>query len=120
MRYEAAKNGWLTTFPEFNQNFTQVKNKQLNFTAQLEPFPDLKIYLTGERMYSFNYSEQYDVSGGQYNSRSPYDFGNFNISTILIKTAFSQSDINVSEAFDDFRTNRLIVADRLAEKYYGS
>jgi cell surface protein SprA len=120
VRYEAAKNGWLTTFPEFNQNFTQVKNKQLNFTAQLEPFPDLKIDLTGERMFSFNYSEQYDVSGGQYNSRSPYDFGNFNISTILIKTAFSQSDINGSPAFDDFRTNRLIVADRLAEKYYGT
>jgi cell surface protein SprA len=120
VRYEAAKNGWLTSFPEFNQNFTQVKNKQLNFTAQLEPFPDFKIDLMGERTYAFNFSEQYDVAGGQYNARSPYDFGNFNISTILIKTAFSQSDINVSEAFDAFRTNRLVVADRLAEKYYGT
>lgn len=120
VRYEAAKNGWLTSFPEFNQNFTQVKNKQLNFTAQLEPFPDFKIDLMGERTYAFNFSEQYDVVGGQYNARSPYDFGNFNISTILIKTAFSQSDINVSEAFDAFRTNRLVVADRLAEKYYGT
>ena len=120
VRYEAAKNGWLTSFPEFNQNFTQVKNQQLNFTAQLEPFPDLKIDVMGERTYAFNFSEQYDVTAGQYNSRSPYDFGNFNISTILINTAFSQSDINVSEAFDAFRTNRLVVADRLAEKYYGT
>jgi cell surface protein SprA len=120
VRYEAAKNGWLTSFPEFNQNFTQVKNTQLNFTAQLEPFSDFKIDLMGERTYAYNFSEQYDVSAGQYNSRSPYDFGNFNISTILIKTAFSQSDINVSEAFDAFRTNRLVVADRLAEKYYAT
>ena len=120
VRYEAAKNGWLTSFPEFNQNFTQVENKQLNFTAQLEPFPDLKIDFTGERMYSFNYSEQYDVTAGQYNSRSPYDFGNFNISTILIKTAFSQSDINFSAAFEDFRDNRIKVANRLAESYYGN
>ena len=68
VRYEAAKNGWLTSFPEFNQNFTQVKNKQLNFTAQLEPFPDFKIDLMGERTYAFNFSEQYDVTAGQYNS----------------------------------------------------
>ncbi len=34
VRYEAAKNGWLTNFPDFNQNFTQVENKKLNLTAQ--------------------------------------------------------------------------------------
>lgn len=119
VRYEAARNGWLTSFPEFNQNYTQVKNKQFNFTAELEPFPDLKITLSGDRTYAYNYSEQYDVTSGQYNSRSPYDFGNFNISTILIKTAFSQSDVDFSEAFQDFRDNRLKVADRLATSYYG-
>lgn len=119
VRYEAARNGWLTSFPEFNQNFTQVKNKEMTFTAELEPFSDLKITLSGDRRYAYNFSEQYDVTSGQYNSRSPYDFGNFNISTILIKTAFSQSDVNFSEAFQDFRDNRLKVADRLANSYYG-
>ena len=120
VRYEAARNGWLTSFPEFNQNYTQVKNKQMNITADVVPFPDLKITLSGDRTYAYNYSEQYDVTSGQYNSRSPYDFGNFNISTILIKTAFDQSDVNFSQAFQDFRDNRLIVADRLANKYYGT
>jgi cell surface protein SprA len=76
--------------------------------------------LNADRSYTYNFSEQYDVSGGVYNSRSPYDFGNFNISTILIKTAFSQSDLNFSEAFQDMRDNRLVVANRLAENYYGS
>ncbi len=120
VRYEAARNGWLTTFPEFNQNFTQVQNTKLNFTAQLEVFPDFKIDLNADRSYTYNFSEQYDVTAGNYNSRSPYDFGNFNISTILIKTAFSQSDVNFSEAFQDLRDNRLTVANRLAESYYGS
>ena len=120
VRYEAARNGWLTDFPEFNQNFTQIKNTQLNFTAQVEPFPDLKIDITGERMLSENFSEQYDVTGGQYNSRSPYEFGNYNISTILIKTAFSQSDQNFSEPFEAFRDNRIIIANRLAQNYYGT
>ena len=120
VRYEAAKNGWLTSFPEFNQNYTQVKNKQMNITADVVPFPDLKITLSGDRTYAYNYSEQYDLTTGQYNSRSPYDFGNFNISTILIKTAFDQSDVNTSAAFQDFRDNRIIVADRLATSYYGT
>ncbi len=118
VRYEAARNGWLTSFPEFNQNFTQVENKKINVTAQMELFPDLKIDFTADKTYAYNFSEQFDVTGGQYNSRSPYDFGNFNISTILISTAFSQSDVNFSQSFQDFRDNRIMVANRLAESYY--
>ena len=120
VRYEAARQGWLTSFPDFNQNFTQVVNKQMNFTAQVEPFADVKIDLTADRMYAENYSEQYDVTNGQYNSRSPYNFGNFSISTILIQTAFSQSDENFSESFNTFRANRLLVADKLATAHYGT
>ncbi|HLA55843.1 MAG TPA: cell surface protein SprA [Flavobacterium sp.] len=119
IRYEAAKNGWLTNYPEFNQNFTQVKNKLLNFTANMDLFPDFKIDLTADRAYSENFSEQFDTENGVYNSRSPYTFGNFSISTVLIKTAFSQSDENGSAAFDDFRANRLTIANRLAENHYG-
>jgi len=120
IRYEAAKNGYLTNFPDFNQNFSQVKNRQLNFTAQVELFKDFKIDLSADRTLAQNFSEQYDVSAdGTYNPRSPYNFGNYNITTILIKTAFSQSDENFSQAFQDFRDNRIIIANRLAEKYYG-
>ena len=119
VRYEAAKQGWLTTYPEFNQNFTQVTTKTLNMTANIDLFPDFKIDLSADRMYADNFSEQYDVTAGQYNPRSPYNFGNFSISTILISTSFSQSDENTSAAFDAFRNNRLTIADRLATQYYG-
>lgn len=121
IRYEAAKNGYLTNFPDFNQNFTQVKNRQLNFTAQVELFKDFKIDLSADRTLAENFSEQYDVSAdGTYNPRSPYDFGNYNISTILIKTAFSQSDEVFSQPFQDFRDNRIVIANRLALDYYGA
>ena len=120
VRFEAAKNGWLTNYPEFNQNFTQVTNKSLNLTANIDLFPDFKIDLIADRTYAENFSEQFDVSAGIYNSRSPYNTGNFAISTIMLKTAFKSSDINESSAFDDFRGNRIIVANRLAEKYYNS
>jgi cell surface protein SprA len=120
IRFQAAQNGWLTNYPDFNQNFTQVTNKILNYTANIDLFPDFKIDVNANRTFADNFSEQYDVTDGVYNSRSPYNFGNFAISTILIKTAFSQSDENQSAPFDDFRNNRLVVANRLATNFYGS
>ncbi|NUY81600.1 cell surface protein SprA [Flavobacterium sp. MAH-1] len=124
VRYEAAKQGWLTQYPEFNQNYTEVVNKTLDFTANVDLFPDLKIDLTANRTYAENYSEQYDVSdeGGtlQYNSRSPYNYGNFSISTVMLKTSFKKSDENFSSAFQDFRENRIIIANRLATSFYGT
>jgi len=66
-----------------------------------------------------NFSEQYDVTDGFYNSRSPYTMGNFTISTVLITTSFGQSDEVSSAAFQDFRDNRLVIANRLAANQYG-
>lgn len=121
VRYEAAKYGYLTNYPEFNQNFTQLKAKRFDYTAQVEPISDLKIDINAERNHSENYSEQYDVSAdGTYNSRSPYNTGNFNISTIMIKTSFKASDENESEIFDRFRKNRYAIAIRLADEFYGA
>ena len=93
----------------------------LNVTGQLELFPDFKIDISADRSLSKNYSEQYDVSAnGDYNPRSPYAFGNYSTTTIMIKTAFKHSDEISSSAFNDFANNRLIVADRLASSYYGA
>ena len=93
VRYEAAKNGWLTYYPDFNQNYTEVTTRTLNLTANVDLFPDFKIDLNADRTYVDNYSEQYDVDEfSNYNSRSPYSFGNYSITTMMLGTAFSQSD----------------------------
>ena len=55
-----------------------------------------------------------------YNSLFQNRFGNFNISTSLIKTAFSQSDENNSVPFEEFKSNRLVIANRLAQDFYGA
>ncbi len=120
VRYEAARNGWLTDYPEFNQSYTEVTNKTLNFTANIDLFPDFKIDLNANRTYADNFSEQFNVTGGNYNSLSPYNFGNFSISTVMLKSAFKQSDEIFSSAFNDFRGNRIIIADRLATQFYGT
>ena len=119
IRYLAARRGWLTVFPEFNQQFATTNTKQLDISASLEPVRDLKIDVVGSRTYYENYTENFRVNdtGGQYEyeSLTPNTFGNFNISTLLIKTAFSKSDETSSDAFNDFRANRLIIARRLAQ-----
>ncbi|HEX9980397.1 MAG TPA: cell surface protein SprA, partial [Flavobacterium sp.] len=119
IREDAARKGWLTNYGEFNQNYTEVTNKLLNFTANMDLFPDFKIDLTADRAYSENYSEQYDAVDRNYESRSPYTFGNFSISTVMLRSAFKASDETGSSAFNDFRNNRLIIANRLAEDHYG-
>ncbi|MGS4346530.1 cell surface protein SprA [Myroides odoratus] len=114
VRYQAANNGYLTNFPEFNQEYTEVSNKTLNFTASVSPIPDLTIDVTGRRMKSENYAEQFQVIDNQYQSQSPYSYGNFSISTIMLSSAFSSNSLEYSEAFERMKDNRLIVANRLA------
>ena len=116
----AARRGWLTNFDQFNSQYTSTNTKQLDISASLQPIKDLKIDLVGNRAYYNNFNENYIVENGEYNSLTPNTFGNFNISTVLIKTAFSKSDEIRSKAFDDFSTNRLKIADRLAQKFYGT
>ncbi|WP_410488899.1 cell surface protein SprA [Algibacter sp. L3A6] len=117
IRSLAARNGWLTVYQDFNQQFTSTNTKQLDVSASLEPVKDLKIDIVGNRTYYKNFTENYRVdvnNDNQYIGLTPNTFGNFNISTLLIKTAFSKSDETVSDAFNDFRSNRLIIARRLA------
>ena len=137
IRSLVANNGWLTTYDNFNEQFTSVKNTTLDYSVNVEPMRDLKIDLIGNRTYAENFTENFrvedylDANGNEvpvgtgdgildYRSLTPNTFGNFNISTALIKTAFSNSDENQSDAFDDFRANRLIIANRLAREFYGT
>ena len=117
IRQEAARRGWLTSFQEFNEQFVQTHSEQLDISASLEPVRDLKIDITGNKTYFENYTENFRIdtnSAIPYESLTPNTYGNFNISTILIRTAFSKSDESGSDAFNTFSDNRLIIARRVA------
>jgi len=114
VRYEVAKRGWLTNFPNFNEPFVQVHNNKLNISAQINPLKDLIIDLNAERNYSNNLSENYQVRNMDYIALNTNEYGNFGMSTILIKTAFSGGADIVNQNFKNFRDNRLIIANRLA------
>jgi cell surface protein SprA len=114
IRYMAARKGWLTLYQDFNQRYTEVENEQLGINAELILLPDLTIELTAGRMYSETFQENYRIAGAEYIPQTPMTFGNFNISTVLLKTAFNQSTAEASATFQDFKENRLAVARRLA------
>lgn len=118
IRQIAAERGWLTMFQNFNQQFSAVKNEQLDYQAGFSFIPDLTIELTGRKNEAENYSENFRVDpvSMDYQSLTPYTYGNFNISTLLIATSFQQSTEASSEAFETFRSNRLEIARRLASE----
>ncbi|MGJ8591110.1 MAG: cell surface protein SprA [Aquaticitalea sp.] len=127
IRDMVARNGWLTVYPDFNEQYLENTTRILEVSANIELIKDLKIDLNGSRTYSESLTENFtgideDLDGisDAYNHQLTNTFGNFNISTALIKTAFGASDENQSAAFNDFRNNRLIVARRLAAEYYGN
>ena len=126
IRSLAASNGWLTTYSSFNEQYTEVTNKILDYSINVEPLTDLKIDFTGNRTYAETTTESFNTTdtnndglSDEYNDLITNSYGNFNISTVLFKTTFNKSDENQSTTFDDFRANRLIIANRLAKEFYG-
>ena len=113
IRYEAAKNGWLTDFPTFNESFKQIYNSKFDLLGELEFFQIIKLDLIANRSYSNNFSENYRVDNSMYSSLNPNYFGNFSISTNMLRTSFKKKNKDYSEVFDIMKNNRLIVAERL-------
>ncbi len=104
IRFEAARNGWLTTFPEFNEQFIRRSNTQLNITATAQPTRDLTIDLVADRQFSESYQENFniDVTADEpYRLQLGNNFGSFSISTVMIGTAFSKSDEFDSELLNN-------------------
>ncbi len=112
----AARNGWLTLYDEFNQQYQEVEGKQLNVQASLGLLKGLKIDISASRNSSETFTENYNAEDLIYRSLTSNVFGNFTISTVLIRTAFKKSNEFSSETFDKFKENRLIIANRLARE----
>ncbi|WP_404828232.1 T9SS outer membrane translocon Sov/SprA [Flagellimonas baculiformis] len=114
VRYEAARNGWLTTYPEYNSQFIRSANKQLNLTATAQPTQDLTIDLTADRQFTSNSQENYSPERWiNFEDGLVNEMGNFSISTVMIGTIFNKSDQFDSETFEQFKQNRITIANRL-------
>ena len=114
IRYEIAKKGWLTDFPDFNQVYSQIRNNQLKINSQINFKVGLIIDINLNKDYSYNYSENFLIQDGNYNKLNFVKYGNFGISTILIKTAFKKNSIFSNSIFEKFKRNRVILSKKLA------
>ena len=115
VRYEAARQGWLTGFPSFNQLFSQLRSNKFKATAQVVPFNGLIIDFNAERDFTENKLENFKVENQEYLPQNSNILGNFGMSTVLLKTAFNPTQGTVSSNFEKFREYRSIIARRLAD-----
>ena len=82
-------------------------------SAEIELFKNLRIDLNANRTYSNNYSENYSVINNQYNAMNGNFYGNFSISSNMLRRSFSKKSVDVSEDFENLRNIRLDIANRL-------
>ncbi|AEE19555.1 cell surface protein SprA [Dokdonia sp. 4H-3-7-5] len=122
VRELAASNGWLTLFQDFNQQYREIESRDLAIQARIGLLKNLDIDLNLNRVFQENYQENYRVNQQSlaYQSLTGNSFGRFNISTVLLGTAFAESTSESSSTFNTFRENRLAVANRLATEFYGT
>jgi cell surface protein SprA len=117
----AAEKGWITTDSTLNLPYQMTHIENIDFRANIEPIGDLRIDVNANRTYSENTSEFYiyDRDAGLFNGANKTLRGNFTMSVNTWKTAFSKigsEGVQASEAFQQFKANRITIARRLANR----
>uniref|UniRef100_F4CCF8 Gliding motility protein SprA N-terminal domain-containing protein n=1 Tax=Sphingobacterium sp. (strain 21) TaxID=743722 RepID=F4CCF8_SPHS2 len=110
---KAIANGWLSTDSLQTQLYAKSLREDLSIRATLEPFKDLRIDLTATRIENRNFTTQVlfneDTQG--FERVTPVTAGDYSISYLSLKTAFSNKD----ELFRTFERNRGTISRRLGQ-----
>ncbi|RZM20224.1 MAG: cell surface protein SprA [Pedobacter sp.] len=116
IRQMALNNGWITLDTLQSQLYINTLREDLSLTGIVEPIRDLRITLSANRNRTLNYSTnfRYDRSSDSFANLSPYTTGDYNISFIALRTAFSdKTGTTLSSIYNKFMSNRAIVSQRL-------
>lgn len=115
---KAAGRGWLSGDSSVLDAYKMLRTETWNYRVTLEPFPYMRIEVSGTRVFSKNCSEYYRrLADGKFHAINPRAGGHFSISGIFISTAFERSTAAnryESASFSRFKSNRLVEARRLA------
>ncbi|MCX6235502.1 MAG: cell surface protein SprA [Bacteroidetes bacterium] len=116
IRNTAVKNGWLTTDTLLNNPYITRATKDLTYRANIEPFRDFRIEITGNWSKSLTHEEYFKAGpDGIFRPFSPVDRGTFTMSYWMWKSAFVNDEVgNISPTFQKFLDNRKEIAFRLA------
>jgi len=116
IRTDAVSYNWLTKDTLLNSPYQTRFTKTLTIKGRMEPLRNFIIDISADRSESMNHTEFFKAaSDGQFYTTSPQDNGNFSMSFMMLKTAFKTEDNNyISPTFEQFKADRLTVANRLA------
>ncbi len=117
IRKRAAQQGWITYDTVLNQAYVTKLTEQLSYKVNASILNAIKIDINGNRVFAKNYTSFYrfDPSASEFVNFSPQEAGNFSMSFPFIRTAFEKTNAeNYSAAFEQFKVNRLPIANRLA------
>jgi cell surface protein SprA len=120
----ATSKGWLDSSSAVNAPFSVTRSINTTGRATFEPIKDLEVELNFSRSQTENNSKyfRYDSLTNAFIERSPQQSGNFSISFLSYKTAFSkdrdQGEIQAySDVFQNFIDYRAEVSTRLGNEY---
>lgn len=123
IREMALNNGWITRDTLQSQLYINTLREDLSVTGLIEPIPDLSITLTANKNRTLNYSTnfRYDQSLRDFQNLSPFTTGDYSVSFLSLRTAFSEKQgSTVSKLFSQFMLNRQVVSQRLGSQNLNS
>lgn len=119
---KALRNDWITTDTILNTAAVSNRNETFSIRSTMEPFPGMRIDLTADRRFAQSESAYYRAnSSGDFpdSLRNRVMSGNFSITILSWGTAFekiSEENEYVSETFEKFKENTVIISRRRAEE----
>ncbi len=117
LRYNIARNGFLTNDTSQISRFMQLNSIDLNGSATVEPFKGFRISITMNKRQSINTSSnfRYTEQAGDFVDVGLTEVGTFTSSYGMWRTLFDDYDRETyqSATFDQFKNNRYVIAQRL-------
>lgn len=118
IRSLAAQNDWITRDTTLNEPYITKLTEQLSYKLNGNILNAITIDIDGNRIYAKHYTSyfRYSPLNDAFENYAPQEAGNFSISYPFIKTSFERSGSNnISVAFEQFKSDRLTIAQRLAQ-----
>lgn len=116
----ASSAGWISTATSLNSLYLQNFSQNLDIRANIEPLPDLRIDMNMNKTYSENNSEFYKntntLDDPFFEHLNPMSTGSLLMSYSILGTVFDKlNTTDVTQTFQQFEENRLVITQRYQE-----
>ena len=119
---KAIQHGWISTDTLLNTPASEYNKRDISFRAMVEPFPNLRIDLNADRRYMETATSFYIADRNRNfpdSTRNMRITGSYSISIISWGTSFekiTKDNDYVSQTFEKFKENRVVISNRRAQE----